>query len=181
MSGFRGGRGHLKGFKASSVMIQGEILVPKDFPFKGPKGIISSPWMSRATLHQPPSSLLREIQRLTTPIIHQNQAKDMVIRIIYPYRLPQIARLSNHSRNFQLIIKPPCRPENHIAFKISILPSWSHNRRIRYYDCGAAAMITNGEVLESRWKLPLLEHRLAGIKSVIARTGEVSKVYDGQW
>mmetsp|Transcript_4607 Transcript_4607/g.16489 ORF Transcript_4607/g.16489 Transcript_4607/m.16489 type:complete len:240 (+) Transcript_4607:253-972(+) len=39
---------HLKGSSAARVTIQGEMLVPKFFPLKGPKGTYSCFWMSRA-------------------------------------------------------------------------------------------------------------------------------------
>jgi hypothetical protein len=42
-SGFRTGAEVLNGARASRVMIHGEILVPKDFPFIGPNGTISIP------------------------------------------------------------------------------------------------------------------------------------------
>lgn len=42
------GRRAANGSRASGVTTQGEMVVAKDLPLKGPSGTISKPWMSRA-------------------------------------------------------------------------------------------------------------------------------------
>ena len=51
MEGLRVGEAALYGSRASSVITHGEIEVPKDLPFIGPKGTISKPCISRANIN----------------------------------------------------------------------------------------------------------------------------------
>lgn len=122
-------------------------------------------------------------QELTTPVIHYNQPKDMLISILYLDTLPQFRRFTDHSSHLELKVDDLRRAKRDLGSvrAAKVLAQWPYDIRPRHHDRRSPPVVSDREVEEGGRQRPHPNHGLCAVRHVLLGAREVREARYLDW